>query len=94
MIFNRCCGWNLRHDDLSAHEMSEDHKLSSKIYTKRNAKPDEAPAEKAIQLLNTKLFNHLSKLFITSHSIVKNSRPVSDFESVCHSVTWKMVNFI
>ena len=75
--------FSLRRDGLQSHGDSVGHKEAAAIYRAKTATPEEKAnfaAEKMISTMNEKTFKRLQKFFLTTHAIVKNCRPLTDYE--------------
>ncbi|KAK3090549.1 hypothetical protein FSP39_012619 [Pinctada imbricata] len=77
---------SLRLESVKIHESSEAHKHACEIVSNREKKVGERPAEKAIQQMNSDIFEKLLILFRNAHAIAKKSRPFSDYQWLYSSV--------
>ncbi|XP_014662095.1 PREDICTED: zinc finger protein 862-like [Priapulus caudatus] len=70
-------------DSLVKHERSKQHEKAVLFANAKTQPRTESQAAKIIQTLNADIFEKLEKMFRTCHALVRNNRPLSDFNWLC-----------
>ncbi|CAC5426491.1 unnamed protein product [Mytilus coruscus] len=81
-IFSSGCK-SYKLDSIVKHERSKNHEKSVLIEKAKIETKSESKAAKIVQTLNKENFDKLNKMFRTCHAMVKNNRPLSDFNWIC-----------